>query len=139
MSSFLLEIITPDRIVFTDNVEMVVVPSSSGTLGILPKHVPLFALLSEGELKIKRQVEDFFLSIGGGVIEVTKNKVMILVTRAVKASELNEQEIIQARQKAQDALSQKPTGEALISAQVILRQSLIDLKVLRRRKKIITH
>ena len=57
----------------------------------------------------------------------------------MKASKRNEQEIIQARQKAQDALSQKPTGEALISAQVILRQSLIDLKVLRRRKKIITH
>lgn len=139
MDSFQLEIITPEKIAFTDTVEMVMVPSIMGTLGILPKHVPLFAQLMEGELKIKKAHEEYFLSIGGGFIQVMKEKVIILVTRAVHAHELDEQEILKARQSAKDALLQKPSGEAYISAAALYRQSLVDLRILARRKKGLPH
>lgn len=135
MSSFLLEIVTPERIVYSDQVEMVVVPSSLGTAGILPRHVPLFSLLVHGELKIKKDSEEYYLSIGGGFVEVTREKVMVLVTRAVKAQELEEQEILRAKKEAEEALKTKSGPEAWISAQTILRQSLVDLRILRRRKK----
>jgi F-type H+-transporting ATPase subunit epsilon len=134
-----LEIITPEKIAYTDTVEMVTVPSVMGTLGILPKHIPLFAQLIEGELKIKKGNEEFFLSIGGGFIEVTKMKVMILVTRAVHANELNEQEILKAKDRAIEALKSKPTGDAFVSASSLYRQSLVDLKLLRKRKKGYSH
>ncbi len=129
-----LEIITPDRIAYTDEVDMVVVPSSLGRLGILPKHIPLFALLVEGELKIKKNKEDYYLSIGGGFIEVTKSKVTILVTRAVHAKELNEQEIIRAKNEAQTALKQKLAPENMKILQASLRQSIVDLRLLQKRK-----
>lgn len=139
MSPFQLEIITPERIAYTDRVDMVVVPSEMGNLGILHNHIPLFAQLSQGELKIKKGNEEYFLAIGGGFVEVTREKVMILVTRAVKSAELSEAEILRAKKEAQEALRQKPTGSALVSAQALLRQSLTDLKILQRRKKGMTH
>ncbi|MBI4058602.1 ATP synthase F1 subunit epsilon [Candidatus Gottesmanbacteria bacterium] len=137
METFLLELITPDRIAFSEKVDMVVVPGVLGAMGILPRHEPLFAQLSEGELKIIQGINELYLSIGGGFIEVTKEKVIVLVTRAVRAHELNEQEIIKAKEEATEALKQKPSGKALETARISLRQSLVDLQVLRRRKKAI--
>lgn len=134
MNTLHLEIITPDRIAYTDDVDMVVVPSTMGTIGILPRHVPLFAQLTEGELKIRKGSEEFFLAIGGGFLEVTKAKVSILVTRAIHARELNEQEILKAKKEAEEALTRKPSGKELIAVQTLYRQSLVDLRLLRRRK-----
>ena len=131
-----LEIITPERIAYSEEVDMVVAPSVMGTIGILPRHVPLFAQMVEGELKIKKGKDEIFLAIGGGFIEVTKTKVSVLVTRAVHAKELNEAEILKARSSAQEALKTKPTGKYLAAAQALLRQSLVDMRLLRRRKSV---
>ncbi len=134
MSSFLLEIVTPERIAFSDQVEMVVASSSLGNIGILAHHAPLFSRLIEGELKILKKNEELFLAIGGGFLEVTPEKVIILVTEAYRSEEINEQEVILAKKRAEEALLSKPTGEALVQAQSLFRRSLIALKVLRRKK-----
>jgi F-type H+-transporting ATPase subunit epsilon len=129
-----LEIVTPERVAYTDTIDMVTVPGVDGVLGILPRHAPLFAQLQEGEVKIKKGNQELFLSIGGGFIEVTKDKVMILVTQAKHADELNETEINQAKQKAVEALKQKITPQEKLIAQAMLRQSIVDLSLLRKRK-----
>lgn len=139
MSTFFLEIVTPERIAYSSEVEMVAVPTLSGQIGILNRHVPLFAQLTSGELKIKKDNNEYLLSIGGGYIEISENKVIILVTKASKAEELNEEEILKAKERAKQAILQKVTGEELITAQSILRQSLVDLKVLQKRKKYLMH
>jgi len=134
MGTFKLEIVTPERVAYAEEVEMVVAPSKLGTIGVLPHHTPLFAELIEGELKIKKGKEDFFFSIGGGFIEVTPQKTIILVTRALHADELNEQEILEAKKRAEQALKEKPKGAALEATRSLLRSSLVNLKVLRRRR-----
>ncbi|MBM3282780.1 ATP synthase F1 subunit epsilon [Candidatus Gottesmanbacteria bacterium] len=133
-STFLLEIITPDRIAFSDTVDTVTAPSASGIIGILPGHVPLFSRLVEGEIKITKGKEEFFLAIGGGFIEVTGSKVIVLVTDAYHAHEINEQEVLAAQKNAEEALKAKPTGAAIAEAQALFRRSSIALKVLRRKK-----
>lgn len=135
MSSFLLQITTPERIAYQEEVSMVIVPGSDGAMGILPHHIPLFATLTEGEIKIYKGEEDFYLSIGGGFIEVTREKVTILVTKAVHAHELNESEILRAKEQAEKALREKPQGEDFKIAASLLRSSLIDLRVLTRRRR----
>ncbi|HCS79515.1 TPA: ATP synthase F1 subunit epsilon [Patescibacteria group bacterium] len=130
-----LEIVTPDRIAFSKQVDMVVVPSTRGAMGILPRHITLFAQLVEGELKIKIGNDEYYLAIGGGFIEVTKTKVIVLVTRAVNAGELNEQVILTAKAKALAALHERPTGESLAAAQLSLRQTIVDLRILNKRKR----
>ncbi len=129
-----LEIVTPERIAYTDSVDMITVPGVDGILGILPRHAPLFAQLTEGEVKISKGNQELFLAIGGGFIEVMPKKVMILVTKAMYADELNETEINQAKIQALEALKQKITPQEKIIAQAMLRQSIVDLKLLRKRK-----
>ncbi len=135
MSSFLLEIITPQRQVFAEEVDAVNVPTNRGTIGILAHHEPLFSALSEGEIKITSGNKEFFLAIGGGFMEVTKKGVSILVSRAVHADEINESEIRKAEQSAKDAIARKVKGVELAQAQAVLRRSLLELKVYRRRKQ----
>ena len=134
MSTFILEIITPDRIAFTDEVEMVTVPSANGILGILPNHVPLFTNLVQGEVKITKGSEETFLAIGDGFLEVSAKKVSILVSSAFHAHEINEREVMDAKKRAEEALLKKPTGSELTDAQALFRKSIIGLKVLRRKK-----
>ena len=131
---FILEIITPQRQAFSGDVDSVSVPTSQGMIEILAKHVPLFSALSMGEVKIHAGTTEFFLAIGGGFMEVTKQRVSILVSRAVHADELNEAEIKKAHAAASDALAKKVTGEELAQAQSILRRSVLELKLFRRRR-----
>lgn len=135
MPDFLLEIITPERIAFSDQVAMVTAPSVSGIIGVLPHHVPLFTRLSEGEVKITRSGEEYFLAIGGGFMEVTPRKVVILVTEAYHAKELNEQDVLSAKKRAEEALAAKPSGSALLEAQSLFRRSTIALKLINRHRR----
>lgn len=139
MSTFLLEIITPERIAYTDTIDMVVAPTSSGIVGILAHHVPLFTRLVEGELKISKGKDETFLAIGGGFMEVTPKKTTILVTDAVHADEINEQEVLAAKKRAEEALKEKPQGQELENAKAMFHRSTLALKVLHRRKRSQVH
>jgi len=134
MKKILLEIITPERIAFSSEVDMINAPTSTGQIGILPGHVSLFTRLTEGEVKIIDNGKEIFLAIGGGFMEVSSDKTTILVTAAYKSEEINEKEVIMAKKKAEEALAAKPSGEALLEAQSLFRRSEIALKVLRRKK-----
>jgi F-type H+-transporting ATPase subunit epsilon len=135
MSTFNLEIITPQRQAFSEEVDAVSVPTSRGAVGILGHHQPLFSALTEGEIKITSGSKEFFLAIGGGFMEVTKKGVSILVSRAVHADEINEAEIKKAQEAAKEAITRKVTGTELAQAQSVLRRSLLELKVYKRKNR----
>lgn len=132
--TFQLEIITPQREAFAKPVQAVFVPTKSGRIGVLPRHVRLFTSLTEGEVKIIVDGKEWYLAIGGGFMEITKDKVSILVSRAVHADELNEKEIEKAYQDAKTALAHKDEGQQLADAQAIFRRSLLELRVVRHKE-----
>lgn len=129
-----LEIISPDRIAYTDTADRIVVPSVTGQLTILPHHIKLFTQLIEGEVKIVKGSDEYFLAIGGGFLEVATEKTTVLVTRAVHAQELNEQEIHEAIESAEKIIRDQPSSLDIQAAEQLMRSMLIDLKVLERRK-----
>ncbi|MEK9143181.1 MAG: ATP synthase F1 subunit epsilon [Patescibacteria group bacterium] len=131
---FHLEIITPDRTAYTDSVHALSVPTPNGTIGVLPKHVGLFTVLGEGEIKITTGTKELFLAIGGGFMEVGREKVSILVSRAVHADELNEREIKEAQERARSIIVNNSKGEELAAAQAILRRSILEMNVIRRHR-----
>ncbi len=131
--NFHLDIITPQRNVISEDVSSIVVPTVNGQVGILALHEPLFSALTEGEIKITTGNKEFFLAIGEGFMEVTKSGVTILVTRAFHAHELNEAEIKKAQAAAREALTKQVAGIDRAAAQAVLRRSILELKVLRRR------
>jgi F-type H+-transporting ATPase subunit epsilon len=133
MRPFRLDIITPQRKAFSEDVNSVMVPTVNGMIGVLALHQPLFSALAEGEIKITSGSKEYFLAIGSGFMEVTKTGVSILVTSAFHAHELNEAEIKKAREMAKEALTKRITGVELSAAQSLLRRSILELKVLHRR------
>lgn len=135
METFELDIITPERQAFSEKVSAVYAPTENGTIGVLAHHMPLFTLLTEGEIKIIAPGKEYFLAIGGGYMQVDKDTVSILVTRAVHADEINEAEIEKARKAAREAIDRQVTGEELERAQAILRRSILEMKVLSRRRQ----
>ena len=133
MKSFHLDIITPERNVFSEDISSIVVPTINGQIGVLAQHEPLFSALTEGEIKVSLGNKEYYLAIGEGFMEVTNSGVTILVTRAFHTHELNESEIKKAQAAAREALAKPTPGIDRAAAQAILRRSILELKVLRRR------
>lgn len=134
MISFQLDIVTPERTAYSDTITALSVPTPNGTIGVLPKHVGLFTVLGEGEIKISTGSKELFLAIGGGFMEVTKEKVSILVSRAVHADELNEKAILDAQKAAKEIISSHATVEERAAAQAMLRRSVLEMKVISRHR-----
>lgn len=76
---FSLKIISPDEVLFSGEVEMVVVPGEVGELGILAEHAPLLSTLKAGRVRAKMEGRFEAFEVGGGFIEVARNRVTVLV------------------------------------------------------------
>lgn len=131
-----LDIVTIERQVFSEDVDMVVAPGTEGMLGILPHHAPLMTGLKPGELVIKRRGQpDQLLAIGGGFMEVRPDKVTILADSAEHASEIDVARAEEARRRAEELLLEKPADLAQYAAlEAQLRVAQVRLKVARRRR-----
>ena len=131
------EVVTAERIVFQDDVDMVVAPGIEGQLGILPHHAPLMTALTYGELTLRRAgQEDEFVAIGGGFMEVGPDHVIILADSAERADEIDLARAEEAQHRAEETMAQKRREDVdFVRAEAALRRSLIRLKVARRKRR----
>jgi F-type H+-transporting ATPase subunit epsilon len=127
-----LEIVTPEAIVYSDNVEMVTLPAIEGQIGILPQHVRLITQLAPGELIVRKNAQDDFLAVGEGLVEVTNESVSIVTNMAVNVAEIDEAKAEEARQRAAARLREKLSAEEIASTNAALVKSLAQLNVKRR-------
>jgi F-type H+-transporting ATPase subunit epsilon len=131
---FKLEVITPERRVFEDEVDMVVVPASEGYVGILPHHAPLFTSLGFGEMRVKKGTLEYPFAVFGGFMDVRGDRVTILTDAAEHAEEIDERRAREARELAQKALEAPASAAEEQRARVALQQALIRLRVAERRR-----
>jgi F-type H+-transporting ATPase subunit epsilon len=131
------EVVTAERTVFQDDVDMVVAPGIEGQLGILPHHAPLMTSLTFGELILHREgQDDEFIAIGGGFMEVGPQHVTILADSAERAGEIDEERAEAARRRAEELMAQKRREDAdFARAEAALRRSLLRLKVAQRKRR----
>ena len=135
MATMQLDIITAERVVYSDQVSIVVAPGIEGELGILPHHAPLLTTLQPGEIRVvKEGEEDTFIAVSSGFLEVMANKVVILTDTAERAEEIDEARAQEAVQRAQESLEHRTTAMDLERAMASLRKSQSRLKVVRRRR-----
>jgi F-type H+-transporting ATPase subunit epsilon len=130
-----LEIVTPDETVYSDNVEMVTMTGITGQFGVYPQHVPLMTQLVPGEIIVHKDGRDMFIASGGGVIEVTHDRVSILTDLAVAADRIDEAKVEEARKRAEARLREKLSDEEVASVSASLARSLALLRVKRRQRK----
>ncbi|WP_066633979.1 ATP synthase F1 subunit epsilon [Desulfolucanica intricata] len=77
-----LDIVTPERKVFSDDVRFVVVPGAAGELGFLPDHAPLCSALKDGTVRVQQDGKEFKFTVSGGFVEVKNSRVVILADSA---------------------------------------------------------
>ncbi len=106
------EIVTPERLVFQQEVLQITVPTQVGEITILPEHIPLVSILKPGVLEIKTLNQEMeIIAISGGFIEVLRDKVVILADTAERAHELDESRIESARKRAEEAKAEALSHE----------------------------
>ena len=132
MATLKLEIVTPEARTYSEDVDMVTLPSSDGELGIYPNHVPVMTQVVPGEIIVRKDGRDFFLAIGEGFVEITGNRVAVLTDMAIKADDIDEAKAEEARRRAQARLEEKLGDEELANVSAALAHSLAQLKVKRR-------
>ncbi|MFP4436646.1 MAG: F0F1 ATP synthase subunit epsilon [Chloroflexaceae bacterium] len=129
-----LEIVTAERMVMSDDVDQLNVPTKDGRIGILPRHAPLLTVLDVGQLDIIRKGESTPFALAGGFMEVLPNRVTILADTVERAEEIDEARAEQARQQAEERLRQRQNDQDTSLAEAELRRAMVRLKVAQLKK-----
>jgi F-type H+-transporting ATPase subunit epsilon len=130
-----LEIVTPEGIAYSEDVEMVTLPGVAGEMGVYPQHVPLMTQMVPGELIVHKDGRDVFIATGEGLIEVTATRVAVLTDLAVAADRIDEARAEEARRRAEARLREKLSDEEVASVNASLARSLAQIRVKRRQRR----
>mgnify|MGYP001597082112 CR=1 FL=1 len=130
-----LSIITPEKVVYEDEVNEVVAPTINGEIAILPNHVNLLTQVNPGELIVKKGSSSQSLAITGGFLEVNSNKISIVADYAVKAQDIEVARVTEAKRRAEKIMSEKATDNEMKIAQGELIKSILELKIAAKHKR----
>ena len=132
----LLEIVTPERLAYSEEVDSVQVPGIEGELGILPHNTPLLSALGVGELRIRRGSLEESFAIVGGFVQVRPDKVVVMAETADMAADIDLEKAEEARREAERALETGyHEGADLIAARAALQHALLRVRVAERRHR----
>jgi F-type H+-transporting ATPase subunit epsilon len=129
MATLRLDLVTAERMVYSDEVDMVIAWGLEGQLGILPHHAPLMTMLQPGELIIKKDNKEISMAVSGGFIEVRPDKVIVLADACERAEEIDIARAEEAKQRAKDLIKTSSKEIDTATAEGALRRSLVRLKV----------
>lgn len=133
---FKLNIVTPERLIWSDEVDQVTLPTLQGEITVLARHVPMVSILQAGEIKIRRNQETIYMAVTGGFIQVAEKQTTILADAAERAEEIDIERAERAREKARQQMTEK-SGNRIQDAEAFaaFQRSLIRIKVANRRRK----
>jgi len=135
MSTIKLDIVSAERVVYSEDVDLVVAPGVEGQLGILPHHTPLMTMLQPGELRVRKGEEEISMAITGGFLEVRPDRIIVLADAAERAEEIDITRAEEAKRRAQERLKEHTPGADLFRAEASLHRALARLEVVQRRRK----
>jgi len=129
VSTFLLEIVTPERKVYEQEVNMIIARGVEGELGILPNHIPLVTPLKIAPLEAKRKGGNDTIAVSGGFMEVRKNKVVILAESAELPGEIDLDRAKAAKDRAQQRLQARRDDIDYRRAEMALQRATTRINV----------
>ena len=130
------EIVSQDRTVFEEDVDIVVLPGTDGEMGILPHHAPLLTTLKYGLIKVRVKDQEQVFTVAGGVAEIQPDIVTVLADAAENVAEIDEERAEAAKRRAEEMLEKGvPTDtDAYLAIEAALRRSNLRLEAARRYK-----
>ena len=129
MAGIRLDIVTAEKAVFSEDVDVVVAPGIEGQLGILPHHAPLMTTLQPGELLVKKGGEELSLAISGGFLEVRPDRIIVLADTAERSEEIDQARAEAAKRRAEERLKTRPPDLDVARAEAALRRAIARLQV----------
>jgi F-type H+-transporting ATPase subunit epsilon len=129
-----LEIITPEEIAYSQEVQMVTLPGVEGQLGIFPQHVPVMTQMVPGEIIVRQGGQDHSFAVGEGLIEIMGDHVAVLTDLAVAADKIDEAKVEEARRRAEARLQEKLSDEEVAAVNSSLARAVAQLHVKRRHR-----
>ncbi|OGY28296.1 MAG: ATP synthase F1 subunit epsilon [Candidatus Woykebacteria bacterium RBG_19FT_COMBO_43_10] len=132
-----VEIITPEKISYSEEADQVSLPTAEGEITVLPGHIPLVTQLLPGELTLKKGGQFILMASGGGFAEITGNKVSIATDLAQRPEEIDERFAEEARKRAEQALKERErlSEEEFAITAANLQKALAQLKIKRRHRR----
>ncbi|MGD9506330.1 MAG: F0F1 ATP synthase subunit epsilon [Syntrophobacteraceae bacterium] len=125
----LLEIVTPEKKVFSDTVDIVVAPGELGEFGVLPNHIPFLSKLKVGELRFRVGSVSRYVAIMGGYAEVLPDRVTVLATAAEDAGTIDVIRAKAARERAERRMQDAKDRYEFAVAQAALQRAMARLRV----------
>jgi len=135
MATLKLQIVTPEAVTFSEDVEMVTLPGVEGEMGIYPQHVPLMTQIVPGEIVVRQSGQEVLLAVGEGFVEITGESVSVLTDMAITADNIDEAKVEEARKRAEARLAEKMNDEEAALLQATLANSVAQLNVKRRQRR----
>ncbi|MCS1352279.1 F0F1 ATP synthase subunit epsilon [Mechercharimyces sp. CAU 1602] len=133
MSTMQLDIVTPERKVYSEQVEMVSTRAAEGDIGILPNHIPLVSPLDITIVRIKKSGQELQIAISGGFLEVRPDKVTILAETAELPSEIDVDRAERAKVRAEQRLVNKQDDVDFRRAEMAMQRAINRLNISGRR------
>lgn len=134
MDTLRLEIVTPQEIAFSEDVDMVTLPGIEGQMGVYAHHVRLITQLEPGEIIVTRDGQERYLAVGEGLVEISGRHVSIVTDMAIPADQIDEAKVQEAQARAAARLQEKISDEEVATVNASLARALVQLRVKRRRR-----
>lgn len=128
-NSIKLEVVTPERKLLSEEVEMVVAPGTEGLLGILVNHAPLVTSLEIGVLKYVKEGREYVVAISGGFLEFKDNRATVLAETAELPEEIDVERAKAARERAEQRLAARTPDIDVHRAEIALKRALNRLRI----------
>jgi F-type H+-transporting ATPase subunit epsilon len=127
----LLEVVSPQRMVYKEEVDAFTIPGTLGYLGILPNHAPIISSLNIGVLSVKRDGQEDKIALNGGFLEVSQNKAVVLAETAEVACDIDLKRAEAAKERAEQRLAKSSDEVDLLRAEMALKRALTRIKTVR--------
>lgn len=138
MSTLRFEFVAQDHIVYEGDVYMVIIPGADGVIGVLPGHAPLMAVVSPGEVLVRKEgEEDMYFAVGGGFVEVRPDKVVLVARSGEAVEEIDIARAETALRRAEEYLSSPERDRdqsRRVAMEAAIRRSRVRLNIARRRR-----
>ena len=135
MSPVKLEVVTAEKLVYSDEVDILLAPGIEGQLGILPNHAPLMTILGAGEMLARKGGDEVVWAISGGFLEVQQDKIIVLADTAERDDEIDLSRAEEAKRRAEERLKEPVSTVDASRAEAALQRSIARLKVGQRRRR----
>jgi F-type H+-transporting ATPase subunit epsilon len=137
MSTIRIDVVSAEESIYSGDAEFVVLPGIMGELGIYPRHAPLITQIKAGTVRIKLpgQEEEVLVYVQGGILEVQPTHINVLSDTAIRAADLDEAKVLEAKRQAEQAISARSEKQEIATAEAELAAIGAQLQAIQRLRR----